>query len=105
MTYLEFEKYNDELLDYALKLMKDKNAGYASRGDVMRNFREAAEINGKLPAEVAFNYDLKHIVSIKDIVSGDSNVTPEIWREKITDYLNYGLIINALMQEHFANDK
>lgn len=99
MTYQQFDKLNHELIDYVTDLLKSKNREYAV-GDVFSNFKEATDVAGKAPEGVAFDYNLKHIISIRDIVNG-KDCTPELWREKIGDYLAYGLIMNALMQERF----
>lgn len=103
MTTEQFQELSDGLLGYVDVLLNRKRDEYAD-GDIFSNFREGSEVAGIPPEAVAFNYDLKHIISIKDIVNG-KECTPELWREKIGDYLAYGLIMNALMEERFDDIK
>lgn len=99
MKYEHFEDMSNGLLDKVIETLRQKNREYAS-GDIFSNFREASAIAKKRPEAVAFDYDLKHIISIRDIVNG-KECTRELWNEKIGDYLAYGLIMNALMVERF----
>lgn len=83
-------------------LLVKKNAEYASGGDRLSNFRQTSSLMGMHPAEVAFCYDAKHIASIQKIVRDLSNgivPTEDMWKEKITDYLNYGFLLNACVME------
>lgn len=102
MTYKDFEELNQIRIDKVFETLRNKNKEYAS-GDIFSNFKEATDVAGKSPEAVAFDYDLKHIISIRDIVNG-KECTPELWAEKIGDYLAYGLVMNALMVERFQRE-
>lgn len=97
-----FEHLVDDQLDRCKKVLCDKNLEYADQGDRLSNFRQPSSLMNMHPAEVAFCYDAKHLASIQKIVhemSGGKLPTKELWLEKITDYLNYGLLMHACVME------
>lgn len=97
-----FNQLIEEQLNRCKKLLTVKNDEYAQKTDRLSNFRQPSSLLGMCPAEVAFCYDTKHIASIQKIVHEISEgklPTKELWEEKITDYLNYGLLMNACVME------
>lgn len=102
---MDSERFNQLFQDQVKAcegLLVKKNAEYAKKDDRLSNFRQTSSLMNMHPAEVAFCYDAKHIASIQKIVHDLSNgivPTEEMWREKITDYLNYGFILNACVME------
>ncbi len=102
MDSQKFNQLIEQQLDYCKELLSSKNDEYAKKTDRLSNFRQPSSLLGMCPAEVAFCYDTKHIASIQKIVHEISQgkfPTKELWREKITDYINYGLLMNACVME------
>ena len=102
MDSQKFNQLIEEQLNYCKELLSSKNDEYAQKTDKLSNFRQSSSLLGMCAAEVAFCYDTKHIASIQKIVHEISQgkfPTKELWREKITDYINYGLLINACVME------
>lgn len=102
MDSKKFEKLSDEQIKICKDILFSKRAEYSTNEDVLHNFRQPTTLMNMSPAEVAFCYDTKHIASIQKIVHEISEgklPTKELWREKITDYLNYGLLMNACVME------
>ena len=102
MNSEDFNRLIEEQLNRCRKLLTTKNDEYAQKTDRLSNFRQPSSLLGMCPAEVAFCYDTKHIASIQKIVHEISQgkfPTKELWEEKITDYLNYGLLMNACVME------
>lgn len=99
------DKFNallDEQLERCRNLLVKKNEEYATNTDRLSNFRQPSSLMRMHPAEVAFCYDAKHIASIQKIVhelSEGKVPSKEMWQEKITDYINYGLLMNACVME------
>lgn len=106
MNSEDFNRLIEEQLNRCRKLLTTKNDEYAQKTDKLSNFRQPSSLLGMCPAEVAFCYDTKHIASIQKIVHEISEgklPTKELWQEKITDYLNYGLLMNACVLEEIEN--
>lgn len=102
MDSQKFNQLIEQQLNYCKELLSSKNDEYAKKTDRLSNFRQPSSLLGMCPAEVAFCYDTKHIASIQKIVHEISQgkfPTKELWREKITDYINYGLLMNACVME------
>lgn len=103
-----FERLTDEQLKVCKEVMFSKRAEYSGNADVLHNFRQAVTLLAMSPAEVAFCYDTKHISSIQKIVkelSQGRTPSEAIWREKITDYLNYGLLMHACVMEAISKER
>ena len=59
----------------------------------------AAELSGKSPEECLGGMMVKHTVSIYDMLSSSSDYSSEMWEEKITDHINYLLILKAMLDD------
>lgn len=108
MDSQKFNQLIEQQLSYCKELLSSKNDEYAKKTDRLSNFRQPSSLLGMCPAEVAFCYDTKHIASIQKIVHEISQgklPTKELWREKITDYINYGLLMNACVMETLDKEK
>lgn len=92
-----------KILDNRLKVVKDtflkKNEQYGI-GDAFHNFKVAGQMDGITPIQALRGMDLKHRVSIKDMVDNPSMVTTEMIDEKITDYICYAILLEGLFIEH-----
>jgi hypothetical protein len=87
--YARIEKIRD--------LLARKKHEYASDEDCLRNFRNAAKIDGKTMAEVCKGYMLKHWTSIADIIEG--RASKDLADEKIGDAIAYLILLDAILQE------
>jgi len=108
MNNERFTQLFEEQVERCSNLLVKKNAEYSQGGDRLSNFRQPSSLMKMHPAEVAFCYDAKHIASIQKIVHDLSNgivPTEEMWQEKITDYLNYGFLMNACVMEAIEEAK
>lgn len=108
MNNERFTQLFEEQVERCSDLLVKKNAEYSQGGDRLSNFRQPSSLMKMHPAEVAFCYDAKHIASIQKIVHDLSNgivPTEEMWQEKITDYLNYGFLMNACVMEAIAKSE
>lgn len=108
MDTQKFEHLVEKQLDRCKEVLCSKNAEYAYQNDRLSNFRQPSSLMNMHPAEVAFCYDSKHLASIQKIVHEMSEgklPTKELWLEKITDYLNYGLLMHACVMEELKEDE
>jgi len=104
------EEFN-ELVDYIVeekvkKVMCAKSSEYARGNDKLYNFKRSAEIDGITPIEALRGMDLKHRTSISDMVRDNvdkaNKAYPQaIWEEKLTDHINYMILLWALLKEQY----
>lgn len=94
------------LFDYIVSTIKDilihKGKEYAPSTDRLENFKIAAALAESSPIMALRGMLAKHVVSVWDYVKRTENgevFTLEQWKEKIFDYLNYGVLLYALIVE------
>ncbi len=77
-------------------------AGYGKescKADRLGHFKKAAALMNITPKAALFGMFSKHIVSVSDMCMDDQEQPVEKWSEKITDSINYLLILRALVEE------
>ena len=99
MNYENFEQMAMNSLAEIMERFHDKNKEYASTEDVFSNFRKAA---GGLSyhckeEKVAWEYAVKHLQSLKDMIASDNPAGPEMIDEKIGDVIAYMLLIKGML--------
>jgi len=99
MNYENFEQMAMNSLAEIMERFHNKNKEYASNEDVFSNFKKAA---GGLSyhcreEQVAWEYTVKHLQSLKDMIASDSPVTCEAIDEKIGDVIAYMLLIKGML--------
>lgn len=68
--------------------------------DRLLHFKKAAAIINATPKEALLGMLSKHIVSVSDMCTDkETCYTLEKWEEKITDSINYLLILRAIVEE------
>jgi hypothetical protein len=102
------EKF-DELVNYVFeekikKTMCSKSAEYARGKDKLHNFYRAGEVDNISAIEALRGMDLKHRVSISDMlddIKDDESLhfPKKLWLEKIIDAINYKILLLALLAE------
>jgi len=104
---MTIEKFN-ELVNYIVEkkikaVMCQKSSEYARGGDKLYNFKRSAEMDGISPIEALRGMDLKHRTSISDMLDdcldGTQPHSRELWEEKLTDHINYTILLWALLAE------
>lgn len=103
MKHSEFEQYLNYLIDTHIKgKICSKSKEYVRGDDKLYNFKRAAQEDNITPIEALRGMDLKHRVSIKDMLDDLlKGVThpQEMWEEKITDHINYMFLTLAVLAE------
>ena len=100
MKNKEFKIIVEDTMAQIRTLMDKKGREYASE-DAFSNFKDASgglSFHSK-PEMVAWEYSVKHLQSIKDLISSDSLIPNHILDEKINDALLYLLLIKGMMIE------
>lgn len=100
-----FNKVLDEQLKRCTDVLVNKAKEYAT-SDRLHNFKVAAALQGITPKEALAGMMAKHTVSTYDMCLGANKEYPiSLWNEKITDSINYLLLLRALVEESVAEGK
>lgn len=96
MTTTEMNMIIDEQLNMCKALLVDKGFEYAfAETDRLQAFKTAAAVQNTTPMKALAGMMAKHTISIYDMIEhGVSD--PLKWEEKITDHINYLLLLKCL---------
>lgn len=102
MTNDNFNKVIDNQLDYCRSLLCKKGEEYDSdTNDRFHSFRVAAKLQDEAPIQSLAGMMAKHTISIYDLIRSEcSDLT--IWTEKITDHINYLLLLKGLLMDEYG---
>ena len=95
MDAQEFEKILNNQLDTICTMLSTKAKEYADNTDRLHNFKVAADLQGCSNIRALGGMMVKHTVSIYDMIASDKAFTVDVWDEKITDHINYLILLRA----------
>lgn len=101
VIFLKTERFNQIVntqLNTCKSIMQSKAKEYATE-DRLHNFRVAAVIQRVSAKDALAGMMAKHTVSVYDMCGSEETFSQELWDEKITDSINYLLLLRALIQE------
>ena len=98
MSSETFERLMEEQIERSRAVLCHKAKEYAT-GDRLHNFRVAAALQGCDPIQALSGMMAKHTVSVYDMCESGKAYPIDLWQEKITDSINYLLILNAMVRE------
>ncbi len=106
MTAETFEQIVEARLEVLRSTLLAKAEEYASE-DRLHNFKRSAAITGETPEQICIGFFVKHMTSLLDIVEDLSSGRTEskrvtVYEEKVTDALNYLLLLEALIKERLT---
>ncbi len=79
-----------------------KAAEYAKDYDRLHNFKVAKTLQSKTTQQALGGMMAKHTVSIYDMLEvNDDTLTMAQWDEKITDHINYLVLLKAIVTEAY----
>ena len=101
MTNQEFNLVVQDQVNRCHELLGVKNAEYTpDDSDRLDYFKKAAMLNNTTPEAALFGMLSKHILSIADMCTIPGRAySMARWNEKITDGINYLLLLRALVEE------
>lgn len=100
MNKIEFNKLVDERIKLIQSVLQKKGAEYANDKDVFHNFEEGTKMSFHDKREmVAWEYMMKHMISIKDMIASKDAYSEYTIREKFGDAINYLILMEAMMLE------
>ena len=103
MTANEFNTVVEEQLDRCKDILCVKADEYADKAndDRLHNFKIAAGLQGRDPKDSLFGMLTKHLVSVRDMCYSGKSYDIDLWNEKITDSINYFLLLKGLVVEQY----
>lgn len=97
----KFEVIVNEQLNIVRDLLVSKGQEYSLTDDRLAAFRKAAALQGETVEQALCGMLAKHVVSIYDMAMSERSFTRERWTEKITDSINYLLLLKAaILEDH-----
>lgn len=99
MTQDRFETVVEEQLAITRELLITKGREYSPDGDRLEVFRKAACLQSETPKQALCGMLAKHVVSVYDMCMSNQKFSEDRWTEKITDSINYLLLLKAAVLE------
>lgn len=103
MTREEYNKAIEEQINICRDLLISKGKEYSTNDDPLHNFNAAAPLYSGDPKKVLGGYMLKHVTSVYDMIQSDDEYSIDKWTEKITDNINYLLILKAMIIDRLSS--
>ncbi len=104
MTDKDFNNIVSNRLEQCRNTLTTKNKEYSSDVCRLHNFKTAARIDNETPEQALWGMYKKHLVSVIDLKNAPDTATLELIHEKITDTVNYMLLLEGLLVERIANN-
>ena len=102
-----FNDYITQELAYCCRMLIDKNEEYAEANeDRLEAFKHAAAFERSTPQRALMGMLTKHLISL-EVMTEKEKITAypmNKWGEKITDALNYILLLGALVREAYDEE-
>lgn len=110
MNQKEFNEVIVRQTDHCKSMLVVKGAEYAPRAvkntavDRLAHFKKAAVVMNTTPKAALMGMLSKHLISVSDMCMGEQQYSKEQWDEKITDSINYFLILRAIVEEELNEE-
>lgn len=99
MSLNEFNKLVDEQFEICHKVLDRKSKEYApDNADRLSAFKTASHVLHKTPVQALVGQMSKHTVSLFELADKGC-IDEELWLEKLTDSINYHLLLKGLIQD------
>lgn len=101
ITQNDFNQVFEKQIDRCRMLLAGKAKEYTGDDpDRLSAFKAASVLQGCTPQQALAGMLAKHIVSLYDMCKAPRlSYAPEVWMEKITDSINYLVLLKALAVE------
>lgn len=102
MTPETFRQIFQQQIDLCDDIMGAKATEYAPK-DRLANFRTTAALKHETLAQALAGMMAKHTVSIYDMIEDGRDHPLDVWLEKITDHINYLILLRAIVTEPYIS--
>lgn len=99
---MKTERFNqivEEQLERIRKVLIKKADEYNLEEDRLGFFKRAAAFAQETPEQALYGFLLKHLQSITDMVQSGKEYSKDLWQEKITDAMNYLVLLLGLLED------
>ncbi len=105
MKIKQFEKIIDVQIAHCRETLFRKGKEYAldEETDRLEHFKKAGSLMGTNQKAALFSMLTKHLISVSDMCMKSNEHSEELWNEKITDSINYLLILKTIVIEENRN--
>ena len=104
MTGKNFNQILSEQLNFCQSLLSSKGEEYdLTEDDRLHSFKVAAAVQNCTQKQALCGMMCKHTVSIYDMANSTETFSKEKWIEKITDHINYLLLLRGMIEEEITN--
>lgn len=106
MNSSQFESLVNEQFKFCYNLLFEKAKQYSiGTADRLHAFKVAAEFQGITSEQALLGMLSKHLVSISDMIKNNTEHNEDVWNEKISDSINYLLLLKAIVVESQQNEE
>lgn len=99
MTPKDFNALLDRRIEKIRAVLASKELEYSSGRDRLHNFKVAARIDEETPKEACWGMAKKHLVSVIDMIKGDTLCTQDMVDEKVGDLINYLILLEGCFSD------
>lgn len=104
MTLEQFNQVVENQVAHSLAVLAEKGKEYALGSDRLEHFKDSATEQEITPKQALWGMFSKHLASLNGMCKNGSDSMP-LWSEKITDSINYLLLLRALVEEDFEDEQ
>lgn len=97
MKSKEFEDIIECQMEKCVDILIEKAKEYADHRDRLHNFKYAGSLQGISSVKALSGMMAKHTISVYDMCGSEALYPMALWEEKITDSINYLLLLKALL--------
>lgn len=99
MNAKDFNELFEKRVSQCRNMLVKKADEYASDTDQLHNFKVGARLLDTTPEKALFGMMAKHLISVMDLINDPSKATQYLINEKISDNINYLILLEALLTE------
>ena len=104
MNQKEFNEVIVRQTDHCKSMLVAKGAVKNTAVDRLAHFKKAAVVMNTTPKAALMGMLSKHLISVSDMCMDERKYSKEQWDEKITDSINYFLILRAIVEEELNEE-
>jgi hypothetical protein len=99
MKRIDFQDLVTKRFANCQEILLQRNDQYATVDNVLLNFHVAASLQGCTVVRALGGMMAKHTVALHTFINDPWNTERTQWHEKITDIINYCLLLEAAVEE------
>ena len=99
MNTVTFNKIVEDQLNRIKQVLVKKQNEYNLDTDRLSVFKHGAALSKETPEQVLYGFLLKHLISQADMIASGKKYSKDLWLEKITDIMNYNILLLGLLED------